>query len=106
MKPFRRVRFSMDGLVAILGRLQDSIEEVIKDIQKDPSIDGHILENVLIEATGTDVPHKLGRRLQGWYIVRQRASATIWDNQDSNTQATKYLALQASADVYVDIKVF
>ena len=48
----------------------------------------------------------LQRPLQGWYIVRQRALASIYDTQDSNQNPSLTLNLTSNAVVSVDIAVF
>lgn len=67
-----------------------------------------ILKNVslLSAATPNVVNHLLGRTLQGWNIVRQRASAIVWDTQDSNQSPQLTLNLRTSANVTVDLEVF
>lgn len=65
-----------------------------------------ILKNQSL-VTGTNViNHKLGRQLQGWFLVRQRAAASIYDTQDSNQMPQLTLTLESSAPVVVDIGVF
>jgi hypothetical protein len=77
----------------------------------DPVIDlpinsGVILKSVTLAAGDNSVSHKLGRVLQGWFVVRQRASATIYDKQDSNQHPELSLTLNASGAVVVDLFVF
>ena len=65
-----------------------------------------ILKNIKL-ASGTNViNHLLGRKLQGWGLVRIRASATVYDNQDANQTPDLTLILISSAAVTVDIEVF
>jgi hypothetical protein len=65
-----------------------------------------ILENVALINGTTRVNHKLGRKLIGWHIVRQRASASIYDTQDTNPTPEIDLVLVSSANVTVNIEVF
>lgn len=67
-----------------------------------------ILKNVsLLSASNPNVVnHLLQRNLQGWFVIRQRASAIVWDSQDSNQTPSLTLNLRASADVTVDLAVF
>lgn len=89
-----------------LGMLQTkwaSILNPIVNAQQNKSI---ILENVSLINGITKVNHLLGRKLQGWKIVRQRASASIYDTQDSNSTPELTLSLVSNAAVVVDIEVF
>jgi hypothetical protein len=69
-------------------------------------VNGLILENVqLISGTNT-INHKLGRRLQGWYITRQRGAGSFYDQQDTNQMQDLTLILNSSTTVSVNIAVF
>lgn len=67
-----------------------------------------ILRNVsLLSASNPNVVnHGLNREVGGWKIIRQRASAIIWDTQDSNPNPNVSLYLRTSADVTIDLEVF
>lgn len=65
-----------------------------------------ILKNVALTTGANTINHKLGRKLQGWSIIRIRSAATIYDTQDSNQSPDLTLTLNASANVNVDIEVF
>jgi hypothetical protein len=52
------------------------------------------------------INHLLQQPLQGWKIVRQRAAASIYDSQDTNSSPQLTLYLQTSADVLIDLEVF
>lgn len=58
-------------------------------------------------STGTnEIPHGLGKDLSGWSLTRQRAAASIYDNQDANTTPQITLILVSDANVVVDLEVF
>ena len=65
-----------------------------------------ILKNVSLKVGANVINHMLQRPLQGWYIVRQRALASIYDTQDSNQNPSLTLNLTSNAVVSVDIAVF
>jgi hypothetical protein len=66
-----------------------------------------LLEDVVVTTGSVQaIPHQLGRVLIGWMVVRQRASAIIWDTQDDNTNPSATLFLNSSATVTVDLWVF
>ena len=65
-----------------------------------------LLKNIDLVVGTNQVNHKLGRKLQGWYIVRQRADSNIYDNQDNNQNPELTLTLVSSNQVTVDLVVF
>jgi hypothetical protein len=69
-------------------------------------VQGQILPSVNLAVGLNKISHKLGRKLQGWFIVRQRASATIYDTQDVNKTPDINLYLNSSSIATVDIFVF
>lgn len=89
-----------------LSYVQDNLIKAITDLQAAPTIRGQILSSIILTSGDNTVNHLLGRTLVGWHIVRQRASATIYDKQDTNTSTDSTLVLNASAAVTVDILVF
>jgi hypothetical protein len=79
--------------------------------QLDPVIasapnNSNILKNVVLAIGSNVINHKLGRVLQGWQLVRIRAAATIYDNQDSNQTPDLTLILVSNAVVTIDLEVF
>ena len=66
-----------------------------------------IIPNVkLVTGINNVIPHGLAGPLSGWSIVRIRAAATIYDDQDTNPTPQKTLILFTSANVTVDLEVF
>lgn len=89
-----------------LSLLQTSWSTAINPVLKFPINQGDVLQGVVL-AIGTNViNHLLGRKLIGWFIVRQRALANVYDTQDSNTRPAISLFLVSDAVVTVDIFVF
>lgn len=100
---FRKITLS----TAALQKFQENVRSSVDSIVACPIIDGVLLEKVeLKSATTTYINHKLGRKPQGWLIVRQRGNSIIWDLQDNNKNKTSTLALACSADVIVDVWIF
>lgn len=86
--------------------LQTAWRSVLEPILKRPQNHSTILKEVSL-AIGTNViKTTLDRKLQGWKLVRQRSSASIYDAQDGNPNPQTTLILISSADVVVDIEVF
>lgn len=58
-----------------LEGLQQNIQQMLDDLYElAPKLDGHILETTLDPFVDNDIPHKLGRKLEGWMIVRDPAA--------------------------------
>lgn len=90
----------------VMQMLQNSWASVIDPVISRPQNQSLILENVhLIIGTNT-INHKLGRKLQGWKLVRQKALASIYDLQDANPMPELTLKLVSNAVVTVNIEVF
>lgn len=89
-----------------LSLVQTTWSSQLNPVLNLPINQGLILKNVsLINGTST-ISHMLGRKLQGWFVVRLRASASIYDTQDSNPYPELSLKLVSNADVSVDLFVF
>jgi len=86
--------------------LQTNWAQQLNPIIQDPMSNNVILKNVVLTTGLNVINHKLGRNLQGWVLVRQRASASIFDAQDSNPNTALTLYLNSNANVTVDIMVF
>lgn len=87
--------------------MQSSWLSVLNPLLKTPIINGSLLKNIDLVMGDNQVVHTLNRPLIGWMISRFNGSfAEIYDNQDTEPSPSVYLALNASADVTVDIWVF
>lgn len=86
--------------------LQTKWRSILNSFLGNPSLNSLILEKVALQSGSNVINHLLGRKLQGWRIVRIRASATIYDTQDSNNQPDLTLFLTSSANAVADIEVF
>lgn len=71
-----------------------------------PLTKGITLQNVSLVTGDNVVNHLLQRKLQGWFLVRQRGLASIYDTQDTNQKQSLTLTLVSSANVSVDIFVY
>lgn len=89
-----------------MGLMQTSWAQQLNPIISLPISQGSILTNVPLATGPNTINHLLGRKLQGWWIVRQRSSASIFDTQDNNQMPNLTLLLTASSPVSVDIFVF
>lgn len=89
-----------------LSLLQTRWAQLINPVISLPMVNQNTLKNVSLKTGTNSVNHLLGRNLQGWFLIRQRASASIYDNQDNNIHPDISLTLVTSADVVVDLVVF
>jgi len=89
-----------------LEQLQPKWASQINPVLSNPLNNASILKNQALVTGANVINHKLGQPLQGWYISRQRAAASIYDTQDSNQTPQLTLNLQSSAPVVVDLVVF
>lgn len=86
--------------------MQTKWSAIIDPVLNFPVNNGIVLQNIVLVSGDNTINHMLGRDLQGWFITRLRASATIYDKQDANSFPQLTLVLHASAGVTVDMVVF
>lgn len=89
-----------------LTLLQSNWATLLNPVLDNPIVQGDILEGIQLASGANTINHKLGRKLRGWFIVRQRALASIYDTQDTNPTPAVTLRLTSNASVKVDIFVF
>jgi hypothetical protein len=90
----------------VINRVQDNVLAGLKAVAQSPILGGALLKGVVLAVGDNTIRHGLGSALSGWTVVRQRAAATIYDKQDSNTIPASTLVLNSSAAVTVDLYVF
>jgi hypothetical protein len=86
--------------------MQNSWAAQIQPVLDFPINSGIILKSVSLTAGTNTINHMLDRTLQGWFVVRQRDLASIYDAQDSNKIPNKTLVLVSTANVTIDLIVF
>lgn len=89
-----------------LAQIDTKWPEQLDPLLKNPLNSASILKNQSLQAGSNTINHLLGTPLQGWYVIRQRAAATIYDLQDNNQMPQLTLILNSSAPVVVDLVVF
>ena len=87
-------------------QVQDNLVRTLNPLFDTPILGGIVLTNISLASGANTINHKLGKKLSGWLIVRQRASASIYDTQDTNQTPELTLKLNSSAAVVVDIYCF
>jgi len=89
-----------------ISLLQTNWAKELNPLLKNAALQGVLLPAQALVAGQTAVNHRLGRKLQGWMICRQRGPAAIYDNQDANPNSNLTLWLVSDTNVSVDIYVF
>lgn len=89
-----------------LSKIQTTWASQINPVLIQPILQGTILPNVVLSSGANVIPHRLGRNLRGWLVIRLRSSATFFDTQDTNQYPDLNLNLTASAGAVVDLLVF
>lgn len=89
-----------------LEMMQTQWAQQLNPIIANPTINNLILKNVSLTTGVNVINHKLSRPLSGWKTTRVRASATLYDQQDTNQTPQLTLILVASAPVVIDLEVF
>lgn len=89
-----------------LQLVQTKWASVLNPLLASPMSTGVLLKSIRLVTGANAINHMLSRNLQGWLIVRQRAAASIYDTQDTNSTPGLTLNLVASAPVSVDLYVF
>lgn len=103
IKAFKTIRTDNENL----DEVQDNVQDVLTPIIRSQIIDGIVLKDISLDSSVDNViNHKLGRIPTGWFLIRKRAQADIWDIQDSNRTPSRTLVLKSSANVVVDLWIF
>lgn len=90
----------------LLNQVQQNFRQALNPVLSNDLVFGRVLSSVALASGSNTVQHGLGRPLTGWFIVRIRASATVYDTQDANSTPSDTLLLTASAPATVDIYVY
>ena len=85
---------------------QVQLGKTLAPILNNPIVFGRVLQSVSLASGANSINHGLNRALQGWFIVRQRGPATLYDTQDSNPTPEQTLQITSSSAVNVDIWVY
>lgn len=85
----------------------DSLEKTLNPVFNNPLLSGQVIKNVALEIGANTINHRLGRKLEGWFITRQRdVASAFYDTQDTNPLPNLTLQINSSAAVVVDIYCF
>ena len=98
---------SFNTKIVEFSLMQSAWAKTLDPIVNLPTNHGIILKNVSLGIGVNTINHLLGRKLQGWFIVRQRPNAaSVSDLQDVNNTPELTLVLNSFSVSTVDIFVF
>lgn len=86
--------------------LQTQWASQLDPVIANPLVQGRLIKDVALITGSTTINHRLGRKLQGYMVVLQSASASIYDSQATNTMSDKTLVLVSDTPVTVSLWVF
>lgn len=89
-----------------LDAMQNKWASSLDPMLSNPTLDNLVLKSVPLVVGANVINHKLGRKLQGWKITRQRGPAALYDTQDTNQMQHLTLILVSDANVTIDLEVF
>lgn len=89
-----------------LEQLQPKWAAILNPVIANPITSGLQLDNIELTIGNNVINHKLGRKLQGYMIVRKNGQAGIFDTQGSNQMPQLTLNLTSDADVLVSLWVY
>lgn len=96
----------------VVNRYQTQLQGALAPITGNPAASAQqVMVNGSANITLTTgapvyIPIGLSAPLQGWFLVRNKASSIVWDTQDENPNPDKTLILNTSANTVVQIMVF
>jgi hypothetical protein len=100
IKAFRRIAQTAPELQAVINAVAD----FVRPLERNPVLDYIILRDVDIATSDTDIPHKLGREWQGWFVISRTTATVPYEGTQSDN--TKFLTLKAGSAITVDLYIF
>ncbi len=71
-----------------------------------PFLNGVLVENVVFTTAPRRVPHGLGRRYRGFFVVKQSASGTLANTPEIEGDPKQELGLTSNANLVCSLWVF
>lgn len=90
----------------VLQLMQNQWGQMLNPLLRNPLINGRLVENVNLSTGDNTINHLLDRKLQGWFITRIGAAATIYDKQATNPNTQQTLILNSSANATISLWCF
>lgn len=89
-----------------LDQMQVKWAADINPVLINPLVAGRLIQDTDLIIGNNIINHKLGRKLQGWFLVGINGAAQIYDNQATNQMTDLTLSLTSDANVKVALWVF
>lgn len=91
--------------LADLNKVQENIQAAVDPIIMCPLVNGVLLVNIrVLTGQANMVPHKLGRRPRGWFVVSPKQDVRVWE--EFSELPSSMLKLQSSANATINLWVF
>jgi hypothetical protein len=87
-----------------LSTIQRNTSEFAQQLIGNPLLDGNLLKDIAVSVTATEFAHGLGRKPQGYIVVKASTGVTLSDSASLTPNTT--IKLTASASSTVSIWVF
>ena len=85
-----------------LEKIQSNTRAATQASRSNPINSGTILESISLKVGDNEIPHKLGQKLLGWFIVDINASSSIYKKASND----KTITLNASVACVVNLFVY
>jgi hypothetical protein len=86
-------------------RALDGISLLTQQARQCPLVDGALLRSISLTTAGANVAHSLGRAWTGYIVTRSSSGAAVFD-AGAQRDSTRFVSLQSSSNVVVDLWVF
>lgn len=90
-----------------LLRVQQNVQVIFDELADKQHFESFIIKGVAL-TTGENnfINHLLGRTINGWWIAKRNANATIWEDEDVSVNSSQQVVLKCSANVTIDLVVY
>ncbi len=90
-----------------VNRMASEIKTILNSVARVLLNDGRLTDSVALTTSFQDVPHKLGRKPAGWFVVSPDADVRVWeDAAGNNPDQTKFIRVKGSAAANLKFWVF
>jgi hypothetical protein len=97
----RQVIADKEQVVDAINDTQEQIFNIVRVLNKSPTVTGVLLKNITIGSTPTLVRHGLGYNAQGWIVTNKSANFEVYqDISVSNPDASQFIYLRTSSGSY------
>lgn len=90
----------------VIDRIQADLKEAINGSAKNLLLGGRLTDTVAITTSFQNIPHKLGRKPLGWFVVSPDADTRVWEDTVNNPNPKLYIRVVGSAVANLKFWVF